>query len=126
MRPDTASQFETIMMSHHRAAFEVAIPLGRGLPLGKQKRSLPEIGAGLRAGCLFGRAEIAFAQPLDLTLEAVLTHMRDECLVSRVVVPVIAPVIAPFDWNPRGRLCRWLSRSGEEVTACVPLGRAGG
>jgi (2Fe-2S) ferredoxin/copper(I)-binding protein len=86
--------------------FEVAILLGRGMPLREQKRSLAEIGLELVARGLVGRVEIAFAEMSAPSLEAVLSALRAEGVGSCVVIPVIVP----FDRNLRGWLGRWLSR----------------
>lgn len=87
-------------------SFEVAILLGRGMPLGEQKRSLAEIGKELVARGLVGRFEIAFAEMSAPSLETVLSALLAEGVGSCVVIPVIVP----FDRNLRGWLGRWLSR----------------
>ncbi|KUL94505.1 hypothetical protein DK26_16245 [Bosea sp. WAO] len=86
--------------------FEVAILLGRGMPLGEQKRSLAEIGRELVTRGLVGRVEIAFAEMSAPSLETVLSALLAEGIGSCVVIPVIVP----FDRNLRGWLGRWLSR----------------
>lgn len=86
--------------------FEVAILLGRGMPLGEQKRSLAEIGKELVASGLVQRYEIAFAEMSAPSLETVLSALLAEGIGSCVVIPVIVP----FDRNLRGWLGRWLSR----------------
>jgi len=86
--------------------FEVAILLGRGMPLGEQKRTLAEIGQALVARGLVGRVEIAFAEMSAPSLETVLGGLLAEGVSSCVVIPVIVP----FDRNLRGWLGRWLSR----------------
>lgn len=86
--------------------FEVVILLGRGMPLGEQRRSLPELGAHLVAGGYATRFEIAFAELSDPPLLSVLEQLRDEGASSCVIVPVIIP----FDRNLRGWIGRWVSR----------------
>ncbi|KAF0227351.1 MAG: hypothetical protein FD175_2694 [Beijerinckiaceae bacterium] len=95
-------------------AFEVAVLLGRGMPLGEQRRTLDEIGVALVNEGLAERSEIAFAELSDPALSVVLLHLRDEGVRSVVVVPVIIP----FDRNLKGWIGRWLSRwSAEEAGA---------
>lgn len=87
-------------------SFDVAILLGRGMPLGEQKRTLAELGEALIARGLTSRTEIAFAEMSDPPLEAVLAKLRDEGVRSCVILPVIVP----FDRNLKGWIGRWLSR----------------
>lgn len=95
-------------------ASEVAILLGRGMPLGEQRQSLAAIGAELVEAGQVGRYALAFAEMSEPSLESVLVQLRDEGIGSCVIIPVIVP----FDRNLRGWIGRWLSRwSGDHAAA---------
>lgn len=88
-----------------RRSFDVAVLLGRGMPLGEQEQLLATLGQDLVASGAARAVEVAFVEVTRPSLDEVLMRLEREGVTRCVVVPVIVP----FDRNLRGWIGRALS-----------------